>query len=225
MQPLRCGTIRAIAIVLVTLLGGMLAHAQSEPSPFPVLDARMPIPYFIAEGAPRSGYTPRDRTLAYWALKAWERAAGGVLHFQAAPEPFALVRLYWVALGSQYGEARPLIVAGKPGAAVYVRPRVVDRGDAIAQLARRDPLFRDTVVYLTCLHELGHALGLSHTAHFADIMYYFGYGGDVVNYFLRYRSMLRTQEDIQQHSGLSANDMRRIRTLYPRNQLDPRGRR
>ena len=65
-------------------------------------------------------------------------------------------------------------------------------------------------MYLTCLHESGHALGLSHTDQFADIMYYFGYGGDINEYFGRYRRKLSTREDIRKNSGLSAADMRRL---------------
>ena len=80
--------------------------------------------------------------------------------------------------------------------------------------ARADALLRDTIVYLTCLHELGHAVGLSHTAEFDDIMYFFGYGGDIVGFFDRYRRQLRSREDIQKTSGLSAADARRVRELY-----------
>ena len=58
--------------------------------------------------------------------------------------------------------------------------------------ARLDALFRDTIVYLTCLHELGHALGLAHTADFADVMYFFGFGGDITEFFGRYRRTLRS---------------------------------
>ena len=55
-------------------------------------------------------------------------------------------------------------------------------GPDIAQRAKGDILFpRDSIVYLTCLHE-PHALGAEHTQDFRDIMYYFGYGGDVVEY-------------------------------------------
>jgi predicted Zn-dependent protease len=65
---------------------------------------------------------------------------------------------------------------------------------------------RDTIVYLTCLHESGHALGLEHTAQFDDIMYSFQYGGDIPEYFGRYRRKLAKREDIRLNPGLSAAD-------------------
>ena len=68
---------------------------------------------------------------------------------------------------------------GHLGAEVYVRPSPLP--------VNGDRLLRDAIVYLTCLHESGHALGLSHTAVFADIMYSFQYGGDIEEYFGRYR--------------------------------------
>jgi len=79
--------------------------------------------------------------------------------------------------------------------------------------ARQDALFRDSVVYLTCLHEFGHALGLAHTSDFGDIMYFFGYGGDIVDYFNRYRTQLRDRSDIARVSGLSSADIRRVGSL------------
>jgi predicted Zn-dependent protease len=64
------------------------------------------------------------------------------------------------------------------------------------------------------LHELGHALGLEHTAEFADIMYFFGFGGDIVAFFERYRSQLRSREDIAGVAGLSEGDLAQLRSLY-----------
>ena len=98
---------------------------------------------------------------------------------------------------------------------VFVRPQTEGLGPDIARLAGQDSLFRDTVVYLTCLHELGHSLGLGHTSNFDDIMYFFGHGGDIPLYFSRYYGRLTTRDDIQRQSALSPDDVRRLRELYP----------
>jgi hypothetical protein len=47
-------------------------------------------------------------------------------------------------------------------------------------------------------------------------MYFFGYGGDVVEYFGRYRTQIRTRNDIAEASGLSEGDVNRIRAIYRR---------
>jgi hypothetical protein len=46
-------------------------------------------------------------------------------------------------------------------------------------------------------------------------MYYFGYGGDVVQYFDRYRAQLRARSDIACVPGLSGGDLARLQMLYP----------
>jgi hypothetical protein len=182
-----------------------------------VLDAHDPIIYFIADGSGRTGYRSGDRELARWALEAWQRSAAKGLRFAPAPESSALIRLYWAEPSEgNYGEMRPLMVGDRRGAAVYIRPDMESLGPDIAHLAGEDALLRDSIVYLTCLHEFGHALGLEHTSDFADIMYYFGYGGDVAEYFARYRKQLHSRNDIASVSGLSDGDVKRIRMLYNR---------
>jgi len=141
---------------------------------------------------------PGDADLARWAFTAWENASKGRLHFvETKDRAAAQIQVVWITSSAGlYGETDGKIVN-------------VSLPEGI-----KDPLLRDTIVYLTCLHESGHALGLAHTAAFADIMYSFQYGGDITEYFARYRRQLSVRSDIRKHSGMSDEDRRRLVELW-----------
>ena len=198
------------AFILGTAALASQAAGQDEPGPGEA------IPYFIDNGAGIPGYQPSDDDLARVAFEAWARESGGRLRFAETAAEDALIHVVWIDPGSGvYGEMRTVLIDGRPVALLYVTPSVDLQGPAIARLAAGDPLLRDTIVYLTCVHELGHAIGLPHTADFEDIMYSFAYGGDIVRYFMRYRERLADRSDIANHSGLSAGDRAVLHGLYP----------
>jgi len=144
---------------------------------------------------PETACIASDPQLARWALAAWENASNGRLHFAKTKDRReAKIQVVWATPSDGlYGET--------VGNVVNIR---------IATESVKDPLLRDTIVYLTCLHESGHALGLNHTANFEDIMYNFQYGGDIPEYFTRYRRKLQSHDDIRKNTGLSASDRARI---------------
>lgn len=173
---------------------------------------------------PETACQPADPQLAMWALGAWQTASEGRLRLIQQSEPrHARIRIYWAGGHSGlYGEARAVDVDGQRGAEVFVLPDMTQLGPAIASATRRDPLLREAIVYLTCLHESGHALGLVHTADFDDIMYSFGYGGDIVAYFERYRRQLHSRDDLRTHSGLSpADKVQLLRMLLGHRAAEP----
>ena len=165
------------------------------------------IPVWIdPAGAPAGG----DR-LVERAMQSWTNAANGRLRLEpTATRNGAGIRVHFFTRDWRYGmtEARP-----DPRTGLLTSAEVVVAGDADG-----DALDRQIVVYLTALHELGHAIGLPHSADIGDIMYLFRNPGDGERFFGTYRRRLRSAEDIgsAQATGLSAEDQRRLRALYER---------
>jgi hypothetical protein len=155
-----------------------------------------------------------DFQLASWALEAWQHASDGRIEMRPVVRPEdARLKVFWAGGNLHlYGETRPIEVDGHRGAELYILPDLTALGESIAVAGAGDKLYRDSIVYLTCLHEAGHALGLPHNRDFQDIMYSFQYGGDIVEYFARYRRNLKMRDDIHKNSGLNAGDAKLLAT-------------
>jgi hypothetical protein len=145
------------------------------------------------------------------AMKTWTDAARGRFTLERiAGTDGAGVRVHFFTRDWRYGmtQARPDPQTGL----------ITDAEVVVASDADGDALDRHIVIYLTALHELGHALGLSHSADINDIMYLFRMEGDGERFFGAYRKRLRTADDIgsERATGLSAEDVRVLRGLYDR---------
>jgi hypothetical protein len=149
---------------------------------------------------------PRRRALA-----TWTQAADGRFVLQRSPsQDAAAVRVRFAHADGIYGETAPRIdrTTGEITSAEVL----------IAGEVAGDPLQQRIIVYLTALHELGHALGLPHTDAFDDIMYSFRRADDGERYFGAYRRRLRSTEDIgtARATGLSRADIAALWMLYDR---------
>ena len=167
-----------------------------------------------ASAAEDTGCRAGDPELAAWALEAWSKASDNKIELKPASAP-AFARLCYRWAGGhddRYGETRPTVVGNEPGAEMFVFLRHETLGKKIAGDSKKDPLFRDTVVFLTCVHEAGHALGLPHSKDFDDIMYDFRHGGDLYEYFARFRRKLNQRADIQTTSAITSHDREALKT-------------
>ena len=153
---------------------------------------------------------PNGETLVEKAMKTWTVAADGRFTLVKAWESTAPVRLHFMSADYRYGVTAPRV---NPQTGFIVKAEV-----AVASDAGRDPLERQIIVYLTALHEIGHALGMEHTADITTIMYLFREPGDGEKFFGAYRRKLKSADDIgsANATGLSADDVITLRALYDR---------
>jgi hypothetical protein len=155
------------------------------------------------------GAPPGGDALVERAMRTWTDAARGRFRLErASGRDGAGVRVHFFTRDWRYGmtQARP-----DPQTGLITGAEVVVAADADG-----DALDHRIVIYLTALHELGHALGLPHSADINDIMYLFRLEGDGERFFGTYRKRLRSADDIGSAlaTGLSAGDVRVLGSLY-----------
>lgn len=139
--------------------------------------SKMPIKVFIHDARGVPGYKPAWGAILQQSFRDWEKASGGTVKFDLvdnATQPFDGIECYFVGSSGKDAGLENEAEAGE--AKMYVMPGSGDLHSGTIKILTKSfssvlPLTDNRVRYI-CLHEIGHALGLSgHTDNPDDIMF------------------------------------------------------
>lgn len=137
----------------------------------------------------------QDMSLFWKAARQWEAASGGQVRFEPTSRPSeAQIKIAWsqqpvfgrdFEVGHTDRKLKPPHWIDSATLTLVNQPAIDGQLSAQQQTSR---------LYVTYLHELGHALGLEHSRHKGDVMYHQGW----------------------RNTQLSPHDIQAVQQLYPR---------